>query len=48
MLPRAEQRTSEGMLLLPIFFISLLGLFSTEVVENKQRHGVNRGVEKKI
>lgn len=34
------------MLLLPIWFLSWLGLFSAEVVKNKQRYGVNRGVEK--
>lgn len=35
------------MLLLPICFLSLLGLFSAEVMENKQSHRVNSGVEKK-
>lgn len=35
------------MVLLPICFLSLLGLLSAEVVENKQRHRVNRGVEEK-
>lgn len=33
--------------MLPIRFLCLLGLFSAEVVENKQRHRVNRGVEEK-
>lgn len=47
MLPHAKQWSSEGMLLLPICFLSLLGFFSAEAVENKQRHGVNRGIEKK-
>lgn len=47
MLPCTKQWTREGMFLLPICFLSLLGLFSAEVVENKQKHRVNRGVEEK-
>lgn len=39
--------SKECCLLLPIWFLSWLGLFSAEVVENKQRHGVNRWVGKK-
>lgn len=33
------------MVLLPTCFSSLLGVSCAEVVENKQRHRVNRGVE---